>query len=110
LIDTFNYLIGLNLQHIDYQLERGYVFIEGTLRTGEKTLVFWRDTSVIGYEKLEKTLLERLKVNPKDREYQLIYLNGDHNILSPFIHTEDGERKLKIRSIEQTFFDKMFEE
>lgn len=110
LIDTFNYLIGLNVQHIDYQLERGYVFIEGTLRTGEKTLVFWRDTSVIGYEKLEKTLLERLKVNPKDREYQLIYLNGDHNIPSPFIHTEDGERKLKIRSIEQTFFDKMFEE
>lgn len=110
LIDTFNYLIGLNVQHIDYQLERGYVFIEGTLRTGEKTLVFWRDTSVIGYEKLEKTLLERLKVNPKDREYQLIYLNGDHNIPSPFIHTEEGERKLKIRSIEQTFFDKMFEE
>lgn len=110
LIDTFNYLIGLNVQNIDYQLERGYVFIEGTLRTGEKTLVFWRDTSVIGYEKLEKTLLERLKVNPKDREYQLIYLNGDHNIPSPFIHTEDGERKLKIRSIEQTFFDKMFEE
>lgn len=110
LIDTFNYLIGLNLQHIDYQLERGYVFIEGTLRTGEKTLVFWRDTSVIGYDKLEKTLLERLKVNPKDREYQLIYLNGDHNIPSPFINTDDGERKLKIRSIEQTFFDKMFEE
>lgn len=110
LVDTFNYLIGLNVQHIDYQLERGYVFIEGTLRTGEKTLVFWRDTSVIGYDKLEKTLLERLKVNPKDREYQLIYLNGDHNIPSPFIHTEDGERKLKIRSIEQTFFDKMFEE
>ena len=108
LIDTFNYLIGLNVQHIDYQLERGYVFIEGTLRTGEKTLVFWRDTSVIGYDKLEKTLLEKLKVNPKDREYQLIYLNGDHNIPSPFIHTEDGERKLKIRSIEQTFFDKMF--
>jgi len=110
LVDTFNYLIGLNVQNIDYQLERGYVFIEGTLRTGEKTLVFWRDTSVIGYEKLEKTLLERLKVNPKDREYQLIYLNGDHNIPSPFIHTEEGERKLKIRSIEQTFFDKMFEE
>lgn len=108
LVDTFNYLIGLNVQHIDYQLERGYVFIEGTLRTGEKTLVFWRDTSVIGYDKLEKTLLEKLKVNPKDREYQLIYLNGDHNIPSPFIHTEDGERKLKIRSIEQTFFDKMF--
>ena len=110
LVDTFNYLIGLNVQHIDYQLERGYVFIEGTLRTGEKTLVFWRDTSVIGYDKLEKTLLERLKVNPKDREYQLIYLNGDHNIPSPFINTDDGERKLKIRSIEQTFFDKMFEE
>lgn len=110
LVDTFNYLIGLTVHTIDYQTERGYVFIEGTLRTGEKTLVFWRDTSVIGYDKLEKTLLERLRVNPKDREYQLIYLNGDHNIPSPFINTEDGERKLKIRSIEQTFFDKMFEE
>lgn len=109
LIDTFNYLIGLNVQHIDYQLERGYVFIEGTLRTGEKTLVFWRDTSVIGYDKLEETL-EKLKVNQRDSEYKIIYINGDHNLITPFVKISEDEKKLKIRSIEQTFFDKMFEE
>lgn len=110
LVDTFNYLIGLTVHTIDYQTERGYVFIEGTLRTGEKTLVFWRNTDIIGYDKLEKTLIDRLSVNPRDKEYDLIYINGDHNIPSPFINTDNGEKTLKVRSIEQAFFDKMFEE
>ncbi|MDK1670711.1 DNA methyltransferase [Moraxella osloensis] len=110
LVDTFNYLIGLTVHTIDYQNDRGYVFIEGTLRTGEKTLVFWRNTDIIGYDKLEKTLIDRLNVNPRDKEYDLIYINGDHNIPSPFINTDNGEKKLKVRSIEQAFFDKMFEE
>ena len=110
LVDTFNYLIGLTVHTIDYQNDRGYVFIEGTLRTGEKTLVFWRNTDIIGYDKLEKTLIDRLSVNPRDKEYDLIYINGDHNIPSPFINTDNGEKKLKVRSIEQAFFDKMFEE
>lgn len=110
LVETFNYLIGLNVQIVDYQLERGYVTVEGLLRTGEKTLILWRDCEKIGYKDLDDLLQKRLKVNPKDKEYKLIYINGDHNIPSPFIKIDGEEKQLKVRSIEQTFLKNMFEE
>jgi adenine-specific DNA-methyltransferase len=43
LVETFNYLIGLNVQEVDYQLDKGYAQITGKLRTGEYTTVLWRD-------------------------------------------------------------------
>ena len=46
----------------------------------------------------------------KDKEYKLIYINGDHNIPSPFIKIDGEEKQLKVRSIEQTFLKNMFEE
>ena len=110
LVETFNYLIGLNVQIVDYQLERGYVTVEGLLRTGEKTLILWRDCEKIGYKDLDDLLQKRWKVNPKDKEYKLIYINGDHNIPSPFIKIDGEEKQLKVRSIEQTFLKNMFEE
>ena len=110
LVETFNYLIGLNVQIVDYQLERGYVTVEGLLRTGEKTLILWRDCEKIGYKDLDDLLQKRLKVNPKDKVYKLIYINGDHNIPSPFIKIDGEEKQLKVRSIEQTFLKNMFEE
>lgn len=109
LVETFNYLIGMNVQEADYQLDKGYVQITGKLRTGEYTTVLWRDCEKIGYAELDQ-LLAKLKINPNDGEYQLIYINGDHNVASKYT-TKDGEEKqLKVRSIEQTFLKNMFEE
>lgn len=54
LVDTFNYLIGLHVKSMESNIERGYVRIEGTLPTGERTLIFWRDCDKIGYEELAK--------------------------------------------------------
>ena len=42
LVETFNYLIGLNV--ISIRKSQGIVVIEGKTRTGEKTLVLWRNT------------------------------------------------------------------
>ena len=109
LVETFNYLIGLNVQEIDYQLDKGYVQITGKLRTGEYTTVLWRDCEKIGYTELDQ-LLAKLKINPNDGEYQLIYINGDHNVASKYTNKEDEEKQLKVRSIEQTFLKNMFEE
>lgn len=109
LVETFNYLIGLNVQEADYQLEKGYVQITGKLRTGEYTTVLWRDCDKIGYAELDQ-LLAKLKINPNDGEYQLIYINGDHNVASKYINKEGEEKQLKVRSIEQTFLKNMFEE
>ena len=35
LVETFNYLIGLTVKHIDAQPERGFVRVTGTLPTGK---------------------------------------------------------------------------
>lgn len=109
LIDTFNYLIGLKVRNIDYQLERGYVQVVGHLRTGEFVTVLWRDCSTVDYEALDK-ILDKLSINPNDKEYKYIYINGDHNINSKLTKKDDGSIEIKVRSIEQVFLERMFAE
>lgn len=109
LIDTFNYLIGLKVRNIDYQLKQGYVQVVGHLRTGEFVTVFWRDCDRLGYDKLNQ-LLDTLSINPNDKEYRYIYVNGDHNINSKLSKKDDGSSELKVRSIEQVFLERMFAE
>lgn len=111
LVETFNYLIGLRVKHIDGQLERGYVTVEGTLPSEERCLVLWRDCEQVDYDALNK-LCEKLQINPKDSEYDLVYINGDHNIPSITQETENEggiSRSLKLRQIEPEFLQRMFE-
>ncbi len=112
LVDTFNYLIGLHVKSIESNIERGYVRIEGTLPTGERTLVFWRDCDKIGYEELTK-YANRFDLYAKEQTFDVIYINGDHNLPTAFtIDTEQGEvtRSLKLRQIEPEFLSLMFAE
>ena len=50
LVETFNYLIGLRVKHIDMRRDQGFVWVSGWLPTGEKTLVLWRDVEQVDYE------------------------------------------------------------
>lgn len=111
LVETFNYLIGLTVRHIDIQLKQGFVTVEGTLPTGEKTLILWRDCDVLDYEGLTR-LCEKLAINPADSEFEVVYLNGDHNIPSVLTTSEaEGEvtKVLKLRQIEPAFLSAMFD-
>ena len=110
LVETFNYLLGLRVKQIDMQLDKGFVQVIGTLPNGESALIFWRDCDKINYEQLNK-LLDKLHINPRDTEYDIIYVNGDHNIPTVFQSTIDEggiTRSQKIRQIESEFLDKMF--
>jgi adenine-specific DNA-methyltransferase len=110
LVETFNYLIGLTVRHIDIQAKQGFVTVEGWLPTGEKTLILWRDCEKIGYEELTR-LCDKLKINPSDSEFDVIYINGDHNIPSVVETTEEEGslvKKLMLRQIEPAFLDAMF--
>lgn len=109
LVETFNYLLGLRVKHIDMQQHKGYVQVVGHLPTGEHTCILWRDCETLPYAKLD-SLLAKLHINPNDREYDLIYINGDHNIPSVYIGSDGSERQLKVRSIEHEFFARMFAE
>jgi adenine-specific DNA-methyltransferase len=110
LVETFNYLIGLRVKHVHSDFERGFVYVEGTLPSGEKTLVLWRDCEKLSYDELNK-LCGTLSLNPKDSEYSIIYVNGDHTIPTQTqeLESEGGViRELKVRQIEPEFLSRMF--
>jgi len=118
LVETFNYLIGLRVKHIDAQTERGFATVTGTLPSGETCLVLWRDCEKWGFEANEakgvrsiNELCDKLAINPKDNEFDVVYINGDHNIPTVLTLTdEEGgiSRKLKLLQIEREFLDRMF--
>ncbi|WP_303787327.1 DNA methyltransferase [Azovibrio restrictus] len=110
LVETFNYLIGLRVKHIDMQMARGFVTVTGTLPSGETCLVLWRDCEKLDYEGVSK-LCDKLAINPADNEFDVVYINGDHNI--PTVLTQTAEeggatRVLKLRQIEPEFLERMF--
>lgn len=110
LVETFNYLIGLRVKHMDAQPQRGFVTVTGTLPSGESCLVLWRDCDVLDYEGISK-LCDKLAINPADNEFDVVYINGDHNI--PTVLTQTAEeggatRVLKLRQIEPEFLERMF--
>ena len=110
LVETFNFLIGLRVKHIDAQPQRGFVRVIGTLPSGESCLVLWRDCDVLDYEGVSK-LCDKLAINPADKEYEVVYINGDHNIPTVLTQTavEGGvTRVLKLRQIEPEFLQRMF--
>jgi|AntDeeMinimDraft_4_1070355.scaffolds.fasta_scaffold01807_3 adenine-specific DNA-methyltransferase len=110
LVETFNYLIGLRVKHIDAQPQRGFVTVTGTLPSGESCLVLWRDCDVLDYEGVTR-LCDKLAINPADNEFDVVYINGDHNIPTVLTQTDEeggATRVLKLRQIEPEFLERMF--
>lgn len=118
LVETFNYLIGLRVKHIDAQFERGFATVTGTLPSGETCLVLWRDCEKWSFdEERDKgirsvnELCDKLAINPSDNEYDVVYINGDHNIptvLSLTVEEGGASKVLKLRQIEPEFLERMF--
>ena len=62
------------------------------------------------YEALNR-ICDKLAINPKDSEFEVVYINGDHNIPAVFtsLESEGGNtRTLKLRQIEPEFLTRMF--
>ena len=108
LVETFNYLIGLRVSEINDKRETGLVTVQGTNASGEKTLVIWRDCEKYDYDKLNRYLDSR-DINPQDSEFEVVYINGDHNVPTVFTDSDDSVKTLKVRSIEAEFLQRMFE-
>ena len=131
-IETFNYLVGLTVvrqgatkyysvtkpKTPDYEgavdlinnPNGDYAFrqIEGTLPDGRRALIIWRN---IGDNVLENNAaldayFSKYRLNPQDREYDVIYVNGDNNLEN--LKTESESWKVQL--IETEFNNRMFEE
>jgi adenine-specific DNA-methyltransferase len=132
LCETFNYLIGLSVvrqsatayfkavpdEKGEYEgavrLERddsgefGFKQIEGKLPDGRRALIIWRtitDDLLLSNASLDAYFTKH-RINPADREFDVIYVNGDNNLENLRL----DEEHWKVQRIEPVFKAKMFEE
>ena len=132
LCETFNYLIGLSVvrqsatayfkavpdEKGEYEgavrLERddsgefGFKQIEGKLPDGRRALIIWRtitDDLLLSNAALDAYFTKH-RINPADREFDVIYVNGDNNLANLRL----DEEIWKVQRIEPVFKAKMFEE
>jgi adenine-specific DNA-methyltransferase len=130
--ETFNYLIGLKVMSQSvttyYSAEKaaspaydgavelrkddgglyGFRQIEGVLPDGRKALVIWRtitDNTLASNAALD-AYFSKYRINPAEREYDIIYVNGDNNLEN--LRTD--EEQWKVVMIEKEFNEKMWEE
>ncbi len=132
LIETFNYLIGLTVTHqgavsyfsakpaadpayegaVELRKDLGgqYAFrqIEGTLPDCRRALVIWRTVTdnVLESNAALDAYFTKYRINPADREYDVIYVNGDNNLEN--LRTANETWKVQMTEIE--FKKRMFEE
>lgn len=104
LVETFNYLIGLNVQKITYS-KSDICVVEGYNRKNEHILIIWRDCLKISNEILDE-FFKKMAYSTRDREFDRIYVNGDNNLEN--LKTDADTWKVTL--IEQEFSKKMFEE
>ncbi len=122
LVETFNWLLGLKVRHID--CIEGFRVVEGTSPKGEKVLVIWRkirDLSETDPDKMRQqrrqanealdAFFRKQQYNTLDSEYDLIYVNGDNNLMNiPVTPEKEGlEPRYKVRLIEEAFQKLMFD-
>jgi adenine-specific DNA-methyltransferase len=100
LVETFNWLLGLKVKHID--TAKGFLTVTGEKRAGGRCLIIWRTLTAepkADNEALEK-FLTKLAVNPADTEFDFLYVNGPHTLNDP--HS-------KVHLIEEVFQRLMFD-
>lgn len=147
LIETFNWLIGLWVQHMGaphsfnaeferekdadlpkdqntrllckrlkpdasgaywFRLVEGYTLkVPGDDTSKVPTLIVWRkqtDNAEKDNAVLQKFLMEKLQISPREQTYGVIYINGSHTLPNPVV---EGEQT-KVRLIEEAFHNAMW--
>lgn len=147
LIETFNWLIGLWVEHMAapqsfnaececekdvdlpkdqntrlickklkpandgeywFRLIEGYTLkVPGDNSSKIKTLIVWRkqtDDAEKDNAVLQKYLMEKLQISPRENTYGVIYVNGSHTLPNPVV---EGEQT-KVRLIEEAFRNAMW--
>jgi adenine-specific DNA-methyltransferase len=102
LVETFNYLLGLRVSHMD--TIRGFRVVQGLNPDGEKVLVIWRNVAEKPNAELD-TFFQKQGYNTKDLEFALIYVNGDNNLEN----LKRPDETWKVRRTEDEFKRLMFD-
>ena len=103
LVETFNWLLGLTVKHID--LIRGVRVVEGTAPHGDRVLVLWRNIDQLDNDALDQWF-EKQDYNTREMVYDVFYVNGDNNLEN----LRRPDQTWKVRLIEEEFQRLMFAE
>lgn len=104
MVETFNYLIGLNVETMRWPKD-GYCVVEGTTHIGnERTLMIWRNCEKVSNEDLNE-FFRKQAYSTTDTEFDKIYVNGDNTL--PNIKKDDEHWKVVL--IEEEFKKRMFD-
>jgi len=129
LVETFNWLLGLKVNHMNAFYDKGqeapsFRVVEGTNPKGEKVLVIWRKVRDLAEKdpgKIEKqrekanealeAFFRKQQYNTMDMEFDVVYVNGDNNLMNiPIAPEGEGrEPRYKVRLIEEEFKRLMFD-
>ncbi len=129
-IETFNYLIGLQVERsyalssfdadfskgeygvVKADLKDGELYkikmIEGKTLEGDSILIIWRELTgdVVKDNAVLDAFFDKKKISSTDFEYKKIYVNGDNNLENKRMDNE----KWKVILIEEEMKKRMFEE
>ena len=131
-VETFNYLIGLSVSSkssitifnaepsanpsyegaVELRKDANGQFmfqqLEGTLPDGRRALVIWRNITddVLRSNAALDAYFQKYRINPRDREFDVIFVNGDNNIEN--LRLEDENWKMVMT--EHEFNTRMWEE
>lgn len=106
MVETFNYLIGLNVETEDWYQDDNICVVQGkTHRDGLKTLVIWRNCKVVNNDQL-CMFFDKMDFRTRDTEFDLIYVNGDNTL--PNLKRDEDHWKVVLT--EEEFAKRMFEE
>jgi len=91
-----------------FRLIEGYTLkVPGDDTSKVATLIVWRkqtDDAEKDNAVLQKFLLEKLQISPREHTYGVIYINGSHTLPNPVV---EGEQT-KVRLIEEAFHNAMW--
>lgn len=131
-VETFNYLIGLKIDSkstvtifsaepaakpaydgaVDLRKDSNGQFmfqlLVGTLPDGRRALVIWRNITddVLRSNAALDAYFQKYRINPRDREFDVIFVNGDNNIENLRLENENW----KVVMTEHEFNTRMWEE
>ncbi len=102
LVETFNYLIGLRVRSID--TIAGFRVVTGESPSADRVLIIWRNLRDKSNADLD-AFFRKQDYRTLDREFDIIYVNGDNNLEN--LRRED--ETWKVRLIEEEFLSLMFD-
>lgn len=131
-VETFNYLIGMSVTskstisifaaepaaipayegaldlHKDVNGQFMFQQLEGTLPDGRRALVIWRNVTddILKSNAALDAYFQKYRINPRNREYDVIFVNGDNNLENLRLDDETW----KVVMTEQEFNKQMWEE